>query len=184
MSHLASSPLRLRRRAGSVWLLAGLAISVVAAGIVCAEPGVLESPFLAQPLDDVAQPFEASLGSTLLESALLDSVLRDGTVVAGDGDVPTVGSMPVGPMPLSITSAAPDRAWIGDDWMWNLEDTGAVLPLPATARPQARPAEEAGAISLLKGTWRIVGKPRMVVLVTAAAAAAAILLLVTLSRAV
>jgi len=182
MSHLAPSPLRPRRRAGSVRLLAALAISVVAAGIVCAEPGVLESPFLAQPLDEVTQPFEARLDSSLLESALLEGSLRDGTFVTGESDVSAVGSVPGGSMPLSITSTAPARSWIGDDWMWNLEDSGAVLPLPATARPQARSVQEAGATSLLKATWRIVGKPR--VLVAAAAAAAAILLLVTFSRAV
>jgi hypothetical protein len=181
MSHLDPSPLRPRPRAGSVRLLAGLALALVAAGIVCAEPGVLESPFLAQPLNDATQPFEASLDSALLENALLEGSLRDGTVVAGDSDVPAVGSMPVGSVPLPVTSAAPASPWIGDDWMWNLEDTATLLPRSKTARP----AEEAGAATLLRATWRIIGKPRVLVLAAAAAAAAAILLLVTtLSRAV
>lgn len=140
MSHLAPSPLRALPRAGGVRLLTGLALTLIAAGIVCAEPGVLESPFLAQPLDEAAQPFEASLNSTLLESALLEGSLRDGTFMTGDSDVPAVGSVP-----LSIKSAAPASAWIGDDWMWNLEDTGTVLPRPTLPRPKwAQPAEEAG----------------------------------------
>jgi len=180
MSHLAHSLLRPRLRAGSVRLLAGLGLALVAAAIACAEPRLLESPFLAQPLDEAAQPFEASLDSALLESALPDNPLRDDTVVAGNGDMPAVGSLPVGSTPLSITSAAPASAWIGDDWMWNLEDTGTLLPRSTTARR----AEEASAASLLRATWRIVGKPRVLVLVAAAAAAAAILLLVTISRAV
>jgi hypothetical protein len=180
MSHLASSSLRTRPRARSNQLLAGLSLTLVAAGIVCAEPGVLESPFLARPLDEVTQPFEVSLDSALFESALLEHPLQDGTEVAGDGDMPAVGSMPVGSMPGSITSAAPARAWIGDDWMWNLEDVGNVLPRPTAARP----AEEVRLASLLKATWRIVGKPRVLVLVAAAAAAAMLLLFVTISRAV
>jgi hypothetical protein len=175
MSHLAFSPLRASLRAGSVCLLAGLALPLVAAGIVCAEPGLLETPFLAPPLDEVAQSFDSSLHPALLEDLILENLLLDGEAVAGDSDLPAVGAVP-----LSIISIAPARAWIGDDWMWDLEDTGAVVPRPATARS----ADEAGAMGLLHASWQIVGKPRVLLLVAAVAAAAAILLFVTLSRAV
>lgn len=175
MSHLAFSPLRARFLAGSVCLLAGLALPLVAAGIVCAEPGLLETPFLAPPLDEVAKLFDSSLDPALLEDLILENPLLDGDAGADDSDQPAVGAVP-----LSIISVTPARAWIGDDWMWDLEDTGTMVPRPATARS----ADEAGAMALLGASWRIIGTPRALVLVAAAAAAAAILLLVILLRAV
>jgi hypothetical protein len=175
MFHFAFSPLRARLRAGRVCLLAGLALPIVAAGLTSAEPGLLDAPFLAPPLEDPAQPFDSSLDTALLEGVIPESLLLDGDAGAGDSDLPAVGAEP-----LSIISVAPARAWIGDDWMWNLEDTGTVVPRSATARP----ADEAGAMAILGASWRMIGTPRALVLVAAAAAAAAILLLVIFLRAV